>query len=383
VTREPGLDDTTVDWLCAGPERAPDWVLVAADAHARGHPRRPFGVPRSGTSLMSHLRLVRSDEGFREPRVSRAWAGAAGVAITAVLVVGAFAVGVRWGRDEPPVAGLATPSAAARWTAPATGAAALSASCQVATGHVDTQSGGVTRSRGGQLRCDTTSVDPRLAGTMSIFWSIDRRADGAGDAWGEATLRTGDGRWSGPFSGSVDADGTEHFTGALFGADAYGGLRLVFTQAGTSETFVLRGAVEPADAPSGANEVVVRRLTCQSGGDPGRESMDPSGLNHVRGRNMTCAVEASDPRVAGELTLVARIDDQPDQSARIGGTESLANTGGAWIGTWDGTYDVGWTTHRWTGTVKGSGDYAGLEYRFTTIGEWPRFVQVGEIGSGN
>ena len=32
--------------------------------------------------------------------------------------------------------------------------------------------------------------------------------------------------------------------------------------------------------------------------------------------------------------------------------------------------------------MKGSGDYAGLEYRFTTIGEWPRFVQVGEIGNG-
>ena len=272
---------------------------------------------------------------------------------------------------------------ARREMAPTTGPASLAATCRLVTRAVETQSGGVTRSRGGHVVCDATSVDPRLTGTMSIFPSSDRRADGAGDTWGEASLRSADGRWSGVVSGSVDPDDTQHLTGMLFGADAYGGLRLVFTQAGTSETFVLRGAVEPADAPSGANEVVVRRLTCQSGGDPGRESMDPSGLNHVRGRNMTCAVEASDPRVAGELTLVARIDDQPDQSARIGGTESLANTGGAWIGTWDGTYDVGWTTHRWTGTVKGSGDYAGLEYRFTTIGEWPRFVQVGEIGSGN
>jgi len=332
---------------------------------------------------MSHLRLVRSDENVTEPRVSRAWAGVAAVAMTAVLVVGAFAVGARWGRSEPPVAGLGTPSATAGSAAPGTGPASLSASCQVATGHVDTQSGGVIRSRGGQLRCDTTSVDPRLAGTMSIFWSIDRRADGTGNAWGDATLRTGDGRWSGPFSGSVDPDGTQHLTGALFGADTDGGLRLVFTQVGTSDVFTLEGRIEQADALSEVNEVVVRRLTCQSGGDPGTETMDPSGLNHVQGRNMICAAEASDPRVTGDVTLVAQIDDQPDQSARIGGTESLANTGGAWIGTWDGTYDVGWTTHRWTGTVKGSGDYAGLEYRFTTIGEWPRFVQVGVIANGS
>jgi hypothetical protein len=332
---------------------------------------------------MSHLHLVRPEEYAGERRVSRAWAGFAVVALTAVLVVGAFGVGARWGRGEPPVAGIGTPSAAPGTVAPAAGPAALAATCQVATGHADTQSGGVTRSRGGRLACDTTSIDPRLAGTMSIFWSMDRRADGTGDAWGEATLRTGDGRWSGPFSGSVDPDGTQHLIGALFGSDAYSGEHLVFTQVGTSAAFVLQGRIEPADAPSAAGEVVVRRLTCVSGGDPGRESMDPAGVNHVQGRSMTCAAEASDPRLAGEVRLVARIDEQPDQSARIGGTESLANTGGAWIGTWDGTYDAGWTTHRWTGTVRGSGDYAGLEYRSTTTGEWPRFIQVGEVVSGS
>jgi hypothetical protein len=217
---------------------------------------------------------------------------------------------------------------------------------------------------------------------MSVFWSADRGADGAGDTWGEASLRTSEGRWSGPFSGSVDPDGTQHLTGVLFGADAYAGRRLVFTQVGTPEAFVLQGQVEPADAPTVAGEVVVRRLTCESGGEAGRESMDPAGVNHVQGRNMTCAAEASDPRLGGELTLVARIDEQPDQSARIGGTESLVNAGGAWVGTWDGTYDAGWTTHRWTGLVRGSAGYAGLGYRFTTIGEWPLFVQVGEIVSG-
>jgi hypothetical protein len=332
---------------------------------------------------MSHLHLVRPEEDAGERRVSRAWAVFAVVALTAVLVVGAFGAGTRWGRDEPPAGGIGVPPTVPETVAPAAGPAALAATCQMATGHVDTQSGGVTRSRGGQLRCGTTSADPRLAGTMSIFWSIDRRGDGTGEAWGDATLRTGNGRWSGPFSGSVDPDGTQHLTGALFGAASYAAQRLVFTQVGTSEAFVIQGQVEPVDAPAAAGEVVVRRLTCVSGGDLGTESVDPAGVSHVQGRSMTCAADASDPRLAGELTLVAQINEQPDTGARIDGTESLANTGGAWIGTWDGTYDAGWTTHRWTGTVKGSGDYKGLEYRFTTIGEWPRFIQIGEVVSGS
>ena len=267
--------------------------------------------------------------------------------------------------------------------APAYGRVTLSATCAVAKGHVDTQSGGLTRSSGGQLSCDTTSADPRLAGTMSIFWSIDRRADGTGDAWGEVTLRTGDGRWWGPFSGSVDPDGTQHLTGALFGANAYADERLVFTQVGTPAAFVLQGHVQPANAPSTAGEVVVRRLTAHGGGDPGRESMDPAGVNHVQGRSTPFTVDASDPRLAGDLTLVYAVEEDPaDGSARLRGTESLVSAGGAWVGAWEGTWDAGWTTHRWTGTVTGSGDYAGLEYRFTTIGEYPRFVQVGEVVGG-
>jgi hypothetical protein len=383
MTREAGLDDRTIDWLREGPERAPDWVLLAAEAHARSHPRRRFGRWGPGRSLMSHLHLVHPDEDLAERRVSRAWAGFAVMTVAVVLVAGAFGIGARWGRGEPPAGGIGMPSAGPGSVAPGAGPAALAATCQVATGHVDTQSGGLTRSRGGQLRCSTTSADPRLAGTMSIFWSIDRRADGTGEAWGEVTLRTGNGRWWGPFSGSVDPDDTQHLTGALFGANAYAAQRLVFTQVGTPAAFVLQGQVEPAGVPSAAGEVVVRRLTANGGGDPGRESMDPAGVNHVLGRSTPFTVDASDPRLAGDLTLVYAVDEDPaDSSARLRGTESLVNAGGAWVGTWEGTWDAGWTTHRWTGTVMGSGDYAGLEYRFTTIGEYPRFIQVGEIVSG-
>ena len=110
--------------------------------------------------------------------------------------------------------------------------------------------------------------------------------------------------------------------------------------------------------------------------------MDPSGINHVHGRSMTCAVVASDPRLAGELTLVAAIDAKPDDSASIGGTESMVNETGAWTGTWAGTYDAGWTTHRWTGTLRGSAALSGLEYRYRAIGEWPWFIEVGTVEDG-
>jgi hypothetical protein len=384
MTREPGLDDRTIDWLREGPDRAPDWVLSGVDAYARGHPHRRFGVWRSGRSLMSHLHLVRPDEDAGGRRVSRAWAGFGVVALAGVLVVAGFGAGANWDRNESPSGVAGMPSAPAGLGMPAIGPATVSASCRDATGPVDTESGGVTRSRGGLLRCDTTSADARLAGTMSLFWSSDRRGDGTGEAWGEATLRAGDGRWSGPFSGSVDPDGTWHLRGALFGADAYAGERVVFTQVGLPEAFVFQGQVEPADAPTAAGEVVVRRLTAHGGGDPGMESTDPAGVNHVLGRSTPFTVDASDPRLAGDLTLVYSVDEAlADNSARLRGTESLVNAGGAWIGSWEGTWDAGWTTHRWSGTVKGSGDYAGLEYRFTTIGEYPRFIQVGEIVDGS
>jgi hypothetical protein len=97
---------------------------------------------------------------------------------------------------------------------------------------------------------------------------------------------------------------------------------------------------------------------------------------------MTCEVLATDPRLAGRLTLVAALEVDPDTSARIGGTESLAVADGAWLGRWSGTYDTGWSTHRWTGVVTGSGAHAGSRYAFTTIGLWPRFVQLGVIDEG-
>ena len=70
---------------------------------------------------MSHLHLVRPEEDAGARRVSRAWAGFAVVALTAVLVVGAFGIGARWGRGEPPAGGIGVPSAVPGSVAPANG----------------------------------------------------------------------------------------------------------------------------------------------------------------------------------------------------------------------------------------------------------------------
>ncbi len=174
MTREPSLDDRTVDWLREGPERAPDWVLASADAHARAHPRRGFRARLRGRFLPGPMRLVRAEEKTGERHVSRSWAGRVSIAAILLVVVG-FAMGTQWDRGFPPAAGPSgLPSLEALSAVPVT----LSATCPVATNAVDTQSGGITRTRGGRLRCDTASADPRPAGTADIFLSIDRRPDG-------------------------------------------------------------------------------------------------------------------------------------------------------------------------------------------------------------
>jgi hypothetical protein len=168
-------------------------------------------------------------------------------------------------------------------------AAAIASSCEVTKRPSTEVVAGISHVRLGLVQCTTTGQDPRLTGSMTLYPSEDLRPDGAGDAWGEASIHTGDGAWFGPYSGTVDATGVEHLTGVMFGDGGQAGLRFTYT-----------------------------------------------------------------------------FELAPD---------------GAWIGDWAGTYDPGWTTHHWTGVVEGSGDLAGLQYRYSTIGEWPRFVQVGVITS--
>lgn len=375
MTHEPRLDDPAVDWLCSGPDRAPDWVFEGAVAHAEARPRRRLGMWVAARPLLGQLRLVRADEAF-EARVPRTWPGAVAAGIAVVLLGGAFALGAGWAWGNLPAA---TPAPSATPVPPT--AVSVAATCVRQVAAVERTTDGVTRSRGERYVCTAASPDARLAGTLTLDVSVDRRSDGTGDTWGDAALRTDGGLWAGAFSGSVEADGTWHTVGVLSGTGSYAGLHLVYSHDGAPAALALRGRLTNAAWPTGNGDVVVRRLACSSGA-AGTESMDPSGVNHVQGRSMTCSTVASDPRLAGDLTLVAAIDAKSDDSASIGGTESMVTDSGVWTGTWAGTYDAGWTTHRWTGTVRGSGAFSGLEYRYRAIGEWPWFIEVGTIEDG-
>ena len=211
MTHEPRLDGPAVDWLCSGPDRAPDWVLEGAVAHAEARPRRRLGTWVVARPLLGQLRLVRADDAFVS-RVPRTWPGAVAAGIAVVLLGGAFALGAGWAWGNLPIA-TSSPSP----TPPEPMAVSVAARCSELVKPVERLSGAVTRSRGQRFECAATSPDARLAGTLTLDVSSDRAADGTGDAWGDATLRTDGGLWSGAFSGSVDADGTWHTVGVLRG----------------------------------------------------------------------------------------------------------------------------------------------------------------------
>jgi len=56
--------------------------------------------------------------------------------------------------------------------------------------------------RGERLRCELTSADPRLAGTLDLVQASERVDDGALTTWGTARLVTSGGTWAGPFVGA-------------------------------------------------------------------------------------------------------------------------------------------------------------------------------------
>ena len=150
---------------------------------------------------MSHLHLVRPEEDAGARRVSRAWAGFGVVALTAVLVVGAFGVGARWGRGEPPAGGIGAPSAVRGSVAPARAGEHCPPPARWRQATPTRSRAGSTRSRGGRCVDGQPAPIPTWRAPMTIFWSIDRRADGTGTLGWSRPSDPGDGEWWGPFSG--------------------------------------------------------------------------------------------------------------------------------------------------------------------------------------
>jgi hypothetical protein len=396
VTHEEWLDEQLTAWLSAGPHDVPAEPIQAAVAHARTHPRRRLPAGGLGRSLMDHMHLTRV-----EPRATgrRAFAIAgAAVAIAAVIVAGGFMLaggfGDQPGRVAAPPVPDVTPTPALptnpRSPSPTTSAAPLPTlpvgvsgvgSCSRTSTGRSSSIDGVTQYRGVVLDCTMTMSDPRLDGVTTVGANIDVRPDQSADIWGWGVVVNDGGRWLSQWAGTVDAGYTTHrMTGVYVGAGGYEGLRLRFRQVTDSYgKFQLTGVLEAVDAvpPDGATVVQGASCTTES---QGSQTMSGDVLQY-RGVQLVCTGPSSDPRLEGPRRVTVDIDQNPDESATMSGTVEIDGPDGAWTGTFTGTIDPGYTTHRMSGVLVGSGAYTGLQLRYSQIGlEAAGYVLTGTIG---
>lgn len=396
MTREQQFEDRLAEWLEEGPFMAPDRALEATFAHAQAHPRRRFRL--SGALAGAGGRLRRTDvlpgEPLRPGISAFAAVGAATVLLVAILGGTAILLsGDRGGLPPSGPAGTVSPSPSPAPTASPTptpapvagppGSATIDGQCAVDDPGTKTPWGDVTQYRGIVQTCRVTSSDPRLDGSATIYVSVDERADGSADTWGHATIASDGGIWSGPWRGSVQPGGIVRTTEGFYeGHGANAGLRYRYSQ--TSEDGVgLRGTgtIEAVDAlPAAAT--LVRSETCMTLVFGTQEVVD--GVTQYRDMVLSCgSIRSSDPRLATATAerVVINIDKLADGSATMWGTATIENDGGTWSGSWTGTVDVGYTTHRMEGRYAGAGGYAGLEFTYAQIGEqWSPFVLIGTVG---
>jgi hypothetical protein len=88
-------------------------------------------------------------------------------------------------------------------------------------------------------------------------------------------------------------------------------------------------------------------------------------VEQIRAMVLSGPTTNSDPRVSGLATVHVNIDIQPGQSAVLWGTATIEGPDGAWTGPFTGLIEKGYTIHRIASVLKGTGAYAGLQYRYT------------------
>lgn len=393
MTHEEWLDEQMAEWLGAGPHDVPAGPIQAAIAHARAHPRRRLPAAGLGRNLMDRMQLTRVET---RPR-SRMAFSIAGVAVVTVLVVAAGGfllagglgdqpggVAAPVGPDQTPTISPASPSptaSAPTWVTPSVAVSGVGSCATVSDGSTSWQDP-ITQYRGVVLSCTETMSDPRLNGVTTVNVSIDERPDGSADIWGTATIRNDAGKWIGPWAGTVDVGyTTHHMTGVYVGSGDYDGLRLRFSQVSDNHgSYQLTGTLEAVDfvPPEGAT-VVLGASSCSTQSQ-GSQTQAGDVLQY-RGVELTCTGPSSDPRLEGFRHVTVDIDQNPDESATMSGTVEIDAPGGAWTGPFTGTIDAGYTTHRMSGVLVGSGANAGLELRYTQIGgEGEGYVLTGTVG---
>jgi len=337
-----------------------------------------------------------------EPRpMSRMAFSVASVAVAIVLIVaaGGFLLAGGFG-DQPadvaaPVVTDATPTPALTMSpappSPITSTTPLptppvavsgEGSCSTVSDGSTSWQDPIAQYRGVVLKCTTTVSDPRLDGGVIVHASIDERPDRSADIWGTDTIITDAGQWTGPWAGTVDAGyTTHHIAGVYVGSGDYEGLRLRYSQVTDDYgKYQLTGMLETTDAipPEGAT-VVIGASSCTNISQGSQTQVGD--ILQYRGVVFTCTGPSSDPRFDGPRRVTVDIDQSPDQSATMSGTVEIDTAGGAWTGPFTGTIDAGYTTHRMSGVLVGSGAYAGLELRYSQIGEdGEGYVLTGTIG---
>ena len=214
--------------------------------------------------------------------------------------------------------------------------------------------------------CTDTMSDPRVSGDVTRQLSVETFQPGdylpalAQRLWGTATLETDEGSWSGAFTWFANGDVVAGIWEAL-GSGGYDGLLYKAELGGTLDDPTVSGMITPLSEGQ-----IVGAYNCQPTLVPDPTVVD--GVEQYRGFEMACALTANDDRVTGTATHVVDIDVHPDGTAHAWGTVGIEQPNGSWTTQVD---DVGRPATIWGATLKGTGDFAALQFRFTTTSPEP------------
>lgn len=365
MTREQLFEQRLTDWLEDGPLEAPDRALEVAFAHARSHPRRRALAVGLWRAAMNRIQLAEVTPG--QPHRSRftAFAAVAAAVVIGVAVVGGGALLLSGGPAGPgrgaPVAASPSPIPTVAPTpspTPALPAGAVattgSSTCTTPEPGTETIVNGLEQKRDSVVICTVTQSDPRVSGTQTVDFNYDEQADGTWTYWGTIGLVNDGGSWTGVWTGFGPDDQRATATNYLKGEGGYAGLQY----RGTADivTGVMSGTIEPL----GPVEVTSSETCTEK--VPGESGVTAAGLEYTRSTVQVCTDVASDPRVAGETTIVLTMEEQPDGSWTYDGQVSLRNAGGSWTGLVEGTSEPNATVAHLTGRWIGVGAYAGSTY---------------------
>jgi hypothetical protein len=260
--------------------------------------------------------------------------------------------------------------------------------------------------RGAVLSCIDASNDPRVSGPVTYTWEYDGWAMGTHVQWGTGRLENTGGAWDGTMTGSYSTSRGDLLLFWFRGSGGYEGLSYamwaVLSPAEVAWTYPVDGIIFPGSppapkpgddaalrqaagspAPAAAPTVAPGPATPEPTPEPydygpativegteacdtkeGTETIAADGTKQSRGWILTCVDTSNDPRVTGPVTYSWNYDMWGSDSrfAHVQwGSGRLENAGGAWEGTYSGSFSTanGDVILFW---FEGRGGYEGLAY---------------------